>query len=89
MALSKPGPCPIIILTYLPISHPHAVFLDPCVMNIGALPQRCRPQVIRIGTTVRFVLKAPYLGGLIGTRPDLGCFACQAQCSQNHWAMKI
>ncbi len=58
-------------------------------MNIGALPRRCRPQVIRIGTTVRFILKAPYLGGLIGARPYLGSSACQAQGSQKLWTMRI
>ena len=37
------------------------------VMNIGALPRRCRPQVKRIGTQgARYILKAPYLGGLTG-----------------------
>ena len=51
-------------------------------MNIGALPRRCRPQVIRIGTTVRFILEAPYLGGLTGARPHLGSSACQEQGSQ-------
>ena len=58
-------------------------------MNIGALPRRCRPQVIRIGTTVRYILKAPYLGGLIGARPNLGSSACQVQGSQKLWTMKI
>ena len=58
-------------------------------MNIGALPRRCRPQVIRIGTTVRFILKAPYLGGLIGARPHLGSSACQAQGSQKLWTIRI
>ena len=47
-------------------------------MNIGALPRRCRPQIIRISTTVRFILKAPYLGGLTAARPHLGSSACQA-----------
>ena len=51
-------------------------------MNIGALPRRFRPQVTRIGTTVRFILKAPYLGGLIGARPYLGSSACQAQLAR-------
>ena len=51
-------------------------------LNTGALPRRCRPQVIRIGTTVRFILKAPYLGGLTGARPHLGSSACQEQGSQ-------
>ena len=59
------------------------------IMNIGALPRRCRPQVMRVGTTVRFILKAPYLGGLTGARPHLGSSACQAQGSQKLWTMKI
>ena len=58
-------------------------------MNIGALPRRCRSQVIRIGTTVRFILKAPYYGGLIGARPYLSSSACQAQGLQKLWAMRI
>ena len=58
-------------------------------MNIGALPRRCRPEVIRIGTTVRFFLKAPYLGGLTGVRHHLGSFACQAQGPRKLWTMRI
>ena len=57
-------------------------------MDIGALPRRCRPQVIRIGTTVRFIFKAPYLGGLIGARPNLARYACQAQSSQKLWTIE-
>ena len=59
------------------------------LMNIGPLPRWCRLQVIRISTTLRFVLKAPYLGGLIGARPYLGSSACQAQGSQKLWTMRI
>ena len=58
-------------------------------MNKGALPRRCRPQVIPIGTTVRYILKAPYLGGLIRVRPHHGSSACQAQGSQKLWNMRI
>ena len=58
-------------------------------MDIGALPRRCRPQVIRIGTAVYFILKAPYLSGLIEARPYLGSFANQAQVSQKLWTMGI
>ena len=35
--------------------------------------------------TVRFILEARYLGGLIGDRPYLGSSACQAQGSHKLW----
>ena len=47
----------------------------------GGAASRLRASV----RAVRFILEAPYPGGLTGARPHLGCSAFQAQDSQRLW----
>ena len=59
-------------------------------VNIGALPRRgVAPKSQASVRIVRFIPEAPYLGGLTGTVPYLGCSACQAQGSQELWKFRI
>ena len=57
--------------------------------NIGKLPRRCRPLVIRTGTHSALHSQSAIPGDLTGAWLHLGISACQAQGSWKLWTLRM